>query len=140
MGHKNEFPITFQWQSTNPATGFLPTPANKSGTIGSGTTTGSMASTNVIYSQIVEKSRIDDINLEVTWTGTAIGTFEVLVSNSGINFYALTFNPALAQPAGVGGGYDINLTQLSSKYIMLRYTNTSGSGSLTVYGQFMDIN
>lgn len=99
-----------------------------------------MASTNVIYSQIIEKSRIDDINLEVTFTGTPTGVIEVLVSNSGANFYALTFTPVLTQPAGAGGGYDINLTQLSSKYIMLRYTNTSGTGSLTVYGQFQDLN
>lgn len=99
-----------------------------------------MASTNVIYSQIIEKSRIDDINLELTWTGTPTGTFEIMVSNSGVNFYALTFNPALAQPAGSASGYDINLTQLSSKYIMLKYTNASGSGNLTVYGQFQDIN
>lgn len=83
---------------------------------------------------------MDNVNLEVTWTGTPTGTFEVLTSNSGINFYPLTYNPALAQPVGSAGGYTINNTQLSAKYILLRYTNSSGSGTLTVYGQFMDVN
>lgn len=99
-----------------------------------------MASTNVIYSQIIEKSRQQNVNLEVTWTGTPTGTFEVLVSDSGINFYALTFNPVLSQPAGSASGYTINLSDLSAKYMMLKYTNASGSGSLTVYGQFQDVN
>lgn len=99
-----------------------------------------MASTNVIYSQIIEKSRQQNVNLELTWTGTPAGTFEVMVSDSGINFYALTFNPALQQPAGSASGYTINIDSLSAKYIMLRYTNTSGSGTLTVYGQFQDVN
>lgn len=99
-----------------------------------------MASTNVIYSQIIEKSRQQNLNLEVNWTGTPTGNFEVMVSNSGINFYALTFDPVLAQPAGSASGYTINITQLSAKYVMLKYTNASGTGSLTVYGQYQDLN
>jgi hypothetical protein len=99
-----------------------------------------MSGTNTIYSQIIDISRIDNEGLEVTWTGTPTGTFSIMVSNSGINFYALTFNPALAQPAGAGGGYAVNLTQLPFKYVMLQYTNSSGSGVLTVYGQHKDLN
>lgn len=140
MSGKNQYPITFQWQATNPATGFLPIPANASGSIPSGVKNGAMASTNVIYSQIVEKSRMDNIGLEVTYTGTPTGTFEVMVSNSGINFYALTFNPALTQPSGGAGGYAIDLNQVPFKYILLRYTNSSGTGVLTVYGQMQDLN
>lgn len=140
MGHVNQFPVTFNWQSANPATGFLPRPANQSGSVPSGNANGAMASTNVIYSQIIEKSRQQNVNLEVTWTGTPTGTFEVMVSNSGLHFYALTFDPALAQPAGSASGYDVNISKLSAKYIMLRYTNASGSGTLTVYGQFQDVN
>lgn len=83
---------------------------------------------------------MDNIGLEVTWTGTPSGLFEVMVSNSGISFYSLTFTPALAQPAGSGGGYAVDLNQLPFKYIMLRYTNTSGSGTLNVYGQNKDLN
>lgn len=140
MGHKNQFPQPFYWQSTSPVTGFLPLKANQSGSTASTSSSGAMASTDVIYSQIIEISRMDNIGLEVTWTGTPTGLFEIMVSNSGINFYALTFNPVLTQPAGSAGGYAVDVNQLSFKYIMLQYTNTSGSGDLSVYGQYKDLN
>lgn len=99
-----------------------------------------MTGTSTIYSQIIDISRMDNIGLEVTWTSTAVGTFSVMVSNSGINFYALTFDPVLTQPAGAAGGYYINLTQLAAKYMMLKYVNSSSTGVLTVYGQQKDLN
>lgn len=139
MSGKNQFPLVFNWQATNPITSFLPTPY-QSGSAPSGVLSGVMASTNTIYSQICDLSKMDNTGLEVTWTGTPTGTFQVLVSNSGINFYALTFSPVLAQPAGSAGGYAVNLNQLPFKYALLQYTNASGSGVLTVYGQNKDLN
>lgn len=139
MSGKNQFPVTFYWQSTNPATGFLPS-ANSTGTIPSTTLAGVMTGTSTIYSQILELSKMDNVGLEVTWTGTAVGTLTVNVSNSGINFYPLTFNPALTQPAGVAGGYAIDLNQIPFKYIMLKYINASSTGTLTIYGQSKDLN
>lgn len=158
MSGKNQTPITlgqlsvnfglpanspgFSWQATNPATGFLPlnNNTNQQGSLPSGNISGAMASTNTIYSQIIDISRMDNMGLEVSWTGTPTGTFQVMVSNSGINFYALTFNPALTQPAGSPGGYAVDLNQLPFKYIMLQYTNSTGSGTLTAYGQVKDLN
>jgi hypothetical protein len=140
MSGKNQAPIIFNWQSANPATGFLPLKGGISGSAPSGILSGAMASTNIIYSQIIDVSRMDNIGLEVTWTGTPTGTFEVDVSCSGINFYALTFSPILAQPAGSAGGYYVNLAAAGFRYLLLKYTNTSGSGSLTVYGQQKDLN
>ncbi len=142
MSGKNQYPIAFNWQASSPVTGFLPTNAKTTniGSTPSGTLGGAMASTNTIYSQIVDISRMDNAGLEVTWTGTPTGTFQIMVSNSGINFYALTFSPVLAQPAGSGGGYAVNLNQLPFKYLMLQYANASGSGTLTVYGQQKDLN
>lgn len=139
MSGKNQFPVIFNWQATNPATGFLPN-ANQNGTPPSGLVNGAMASTNTIYSQIVDISRMDNIGLEVTWSGTPNGDFSVNVSNSGINFYALTFDPVLAQPTGSAGGYAVNLNQFPFKYIMLKYVNSTGTGVLTVYGQSRDLN
>ncbi len=156
MSGKNQYPITLgpssvpgaspapgiSWQSTNPATGFLPLNNNtvERGSVPSGILIGAMASTNTIYSQILDISKMDNCGLEVTWTGTPTGTFSVMVSNSGINFYALTFNPALTQPSGSAGGYAIDLNQLPFKYMNLQYVNSSGSGSLTVYAQMKDLN
>lgn len=140
MATKNQYPNVYNWQTTSPVTGFLPLPANQSGSKPSGVLTGTMSGTNVIYSNIIDLSRMDNIGLEVTWTGTPTGTFQVMVSNSGISFYALTFSPVLGQPSGSAGGYAVDLNQLPFKYLMLQYTNTSGSGVLTVYGQNKDVN
>lgn len=138
MSIQNEAPIVFYWQSSNPATGFLPLRGNVAGSLPSGTLIGSMASTNVIYSQIIPVNKMQLIGLEVTWTGTPTGVFEVDVSCSGINFYALTFSPILAQPAGSASGYYINLRTAGFRYLLLKYTNASGSGGLTVYGEQKD--
>src|SRR4051812_24681025 len=109
MSGKNQYPNTYNWQSTSPVTGFLPTHI-PGGSTPSGTVGGVMASTNVIYSNIVDIAKMDNVGLEVTWTGTPTGVFEVQGSNSGINFYSLTFNPVLGQPAGSAGGYLIDLS------------------------------
>lgn len=139
MGHKRQFPAVFNWQSVSPVTGFLPLKANQTGSAPSGVVNGTMSSTNTIYSQIIDLSLIDCTGLETTWTGTPTGVISVLGSCSGINFYALSgFSPAITQPAGSDGGGLINLADYGFKYILLQYVNTSGSGSLTVYGQMKD--
>lgn len=144
MGNKNQFSVTLNWQSANPATGFLPINNNtKNGSAPSGVIQGPMASTNTIYSQIIEKSVYDNIGAEVNFNyggGSAVGTLSVMASNSGLHFYALTFSPALGQPAGTSGGYVIDLNQYPFKYIMFQYTNSSGSGNLSAYLQLLDLN
>lgn len=142
MSGKNQFAFAFNWQSTDPATGFLPLNNNTvgKGSAPSGTLSGTMSGTNVIYSQILDVSRMDAAGIEITWTGTPTGTIEVDVSCSGINFYALTFSPTLTQPAGSAGGYYINLADMGFRYLLLKYTNASGTGVLTAYGQEKDWN
>ena len=138
MSGKNQFPNIFNWQATAPVVN--PWPANQSQTVASGVVSGVMTSTNVIYSQVVDVSKMDNVGLEVTWSGNPTGVFQIMVSNSGNHFYALTFNPVLAQPSGSAGGYAVNLNQIPFKFLMLQYINTSGSGLLTVYGQNKDLN
>lgn len=106
----------------------------------SGVTSGVMASTNTIYSNVMMVENIDNMGLEVTWTGTPTGTISVLCSNSGASFYSLTFSPVLGQPAGSAGGYLIDLNQLPFKYVAIQYTNASGSGTLKVYSETKDLN
>lgn len=139
MSGKNQYPNIYNWQSTNPVTKFLPN-AYQGGSLPSGTVAGTMSSTNTIYTNILDVSKMDNIGLEVTWTGTPTGTITVNCSNSGINFYPLTFNPPLAQPAGSASGYGINLEGYPYKYLMVQYVNASGSGTITVYGQNKDLN
>ena len=98
----------------------------------SGVTSGVMSGTNTIYSNVQSLPQQHNVGLEVTWTGTPTGTISIIVSSSGNQFYALTFDPALAQPAGSAGGYAISLNQLPFLYYAVQYTNSSGSGNLTV--------
>lgn len=139
MSGKNQYPSTLNWQSADPSIGFLPNP-NQGGSIPSGTISGVMASTNSIYSQIIDVSKMDNIGAEITWSGTPAGTLSVLVSNSGQTFYPLTFSPGITQPAGSASGLPISITQLQFKYIMFKYVNASGSGTLTGYLQLKDLN
>ncbi len=141
MSGKNQVPFQLNWQSANPATGFLPVNPNfGGGSAPSGVLTGTMATTATIYSNIIEISRMDNVGLEVAWTGTPTGVISILASNSGINFPALTFDPVLAQPAGSASSYLINLNQIPFKYICVKYVNASGTGVLSVYGQEKDLN
>lgn len=126
MANKTTFTSLLNWVSTDPA----PYRAN---TLASGTLTGAMASTNVVYTQIIDVHTVDNVGLELTWTGTPTGTIEVLGSASGVAFYPLTFDPVLAQPAGSASGYLVNLNQFPWQYIMVRYTNASGTGILSAY-------
>lgn len=139
MSGKNQFPNIYNWQSANPATTFQPTPY-QTGSLPSGMVGGTMASTNTIYSNIIDVSKMDNIGLQVDWTGTPTGTFSVQASNNGTTFHAVVFNPVLAQPSGSAGGYVVDINQYPWKYIMLQYTNASGAGTLTVYGQNKDLN
>lgn len=139
MSGKNQYPFTFNWQSIDPRTAFLPVPAlYGGGSPPSGTVGGAMASTNTIYSQILEVSRMDNIGLEFNWTGTPTGTITMYGSNSGKNFYSITIG--IGQPAGSAAGELVNLNQYPWKYLMIGYTNSSGSGTLSGYGQCRDLN
>jgi hypothetical protein len=112
-------------------------------------TNGVMTGTNVILSsdpkpigigQPFNLQNLDNIGLQVSWTGTPVGIIEVLCSIDNVNFLPLTFNPALAQPAGAPGAYLIDLTQVAFPYLTFRYTNTSGSGVLNVWLCAKDLN
>lgn len=136
---KSQFPSSFFWQTIPPVTGFLPGPGPNQDVAGNspkiGTLAGTMSSTNTIYTNILGLQQTDGEGIEITWTGTPTGTLSVMCSNSGINFYALTFNPALAQPSGSAGGYLIQLAPITFRYIFLQYVNASGSGTITAYSQ-----
>lgn len=133
MGVKKRNSFQFNWSSTSPI------PFNPNSPL-SGNLTGSMASTNVIYSNIQDVSNTDNQGLEVSWTGTPTGTLEILSSESGAFFFPLTFDPPLSQPSGAAAGYGVSLNQLPWRYVMLRYTNNSGSGTLTAYIGSKDLN
>lgn len=101
---------------------------------------GVMTGTNVLNSQTFNLQNLDNIGLQVEWTGTPTGTIEVMCSINNITFYALTFDPTLAQPSGSASGYLINLNQVPFPYLKVRYTNSSGVGVLNVWLSGKDLN
>lgn len=144
MGHKNKATPVINWQSASPITNFIPNFGQyNGGSVPSGTLLGAMASTNTIYSNILDVSLMDNIGIEFNFnigSGTAAGTISVMGSNSGANFYALTFSPVLTQPTSGAGGYLIDLNMYPFKYLMFQYVNASGSGNLSMYLQVRDLN
>lgn len=136
---KAQFPSIFNWQTTSPITGFLPGPGPNQDVAGnsprSGVVAGSMTGTATIYTNIIGLRQSDNQGIELTWTGTPTGTIQVMVSNSGINFYALTYNPPLTQPAGAAGGYVVANIGIPFQYCFIQYTNVSGSGTIKAYNQ-----
>jgi hypothetical protein len=106
-----------------------------------------MSGTSSVFSIPSDMQNFDNEGLEITWSGTPTGVISIAGSvsqalplNAGVNFYALTFNPILAQPAGSAGGYLIDLNQFPFPYMQFQYVNTSGSGTLNVYLCKKDLN
>lgn len=142
MSGKNQFIVPLYWQSTNPAINFLPLNNNTQGqgSVPSGVIAGTMSGTNTIYTNILDVSRLDNDGLEISWTGNPSGTITYWASNSGIaaNFFQISLTTS--QPSGSASSFGVNLNQYPYKYLQLRYTNSSGSGTISVYGQYKDLN
>jgi len=100
----------------------------------------SVSSTNTYTSPTQAVANKDNIGLQVAFTGTMTGTLTVNCSIDNVNFTSLTFNPALTQPSGSNLSYLIDLNQVPFPYLNVAYTNSSGSGTLTVFFSAKDLN
>lgn len=75
---------------------------------------------------------VDQVCFQVAWTSSnAVGIISVQGSVDNVTFYDLTFSPALTQPNSNDGGYLINLGLIPFPYVRLKYTRTSGTGTMT---------
>ncbi len=103
---------------------------------------GNQSMAGSLTSAVVEVRNQDNIGIQLHWTGTApVGTFSFEISsdylvdiegnvqNAG-NWIALTVSPAIAA-AGAGDDAYVDFNQLSAQYIRVKYTRTSGTGTLT---------
>ncbi len=98
-----------------------------------------------ITSSITDILFLDNIGLQMNWTGTPTGTFSVQVSNDYVpgpqgqpalkagNWNAYTLSPALGAPSGSAGTTAGSLTGCPFRYVKLVYTKTSGTGSLDFF-------
>lgn len=98
---------------------------------------GAMTGTATITSTPTNIQNLDNVGIQVSWTGTPTGTISVLCSVDGVQYDSLTFTPTLAQPAGSAGSYLINLNQLPFPMVEVQYTNTSGTGvfNASIFGK-----
>lgn len=100
-----------------------------------------VSSTTAYHSAATNINQQHNIGIQVRFVGTMVGTLTVECSNGNVAgdpdpnatlpWDVLTFDPALAQPAGSAVSYLIDLNQVPFKYIRITYVNASGSGTLT---------
>lgn len=90
-----------------------------------------------IESDPVNIEFLDNIAIQLNFTGTGVGTFAVEVSldhetNTAGTFVAIDLSPA---PAAVGSADSIflDLNQLGARWIRVTYTSTSGTGTLNAF-------
>lgn len=101
---------------------------------------GTMTGTSTIHSAKTQIQQLDNVGLQISWTGTAVGTISVECSNDDVTYYSLTFSPALTQPAGTAGGYLVDLNQNPFIWVRVSYVNSSGSGTLSAILSAKDVN
>ena len=86
-------------------------------------------------------------SLVIVWTGTPTGTVTVYTSSSfnpmdpaaATDNWNGTWNsingllsPAITQPAGSGGSYELSSGTFSGRFLYVDYARTSGTGTMTV--------
>jgi hypothetical protein len=80
--------------------------------------------------------RLDNIGIHIEWTGAPQGTFSVeatVQEPSANKWFALTFSPVLTAPGGAPGDMGINLNQLPYTAFRVKFTRTSGTGTMNVW-------
>lgn len=81
---------------------------------------------------LIQKIRnVDNVCMEVAWTGTPTGTFQLFGSITGNNWGLIQLT--IPGPAGAAGALLLDLNQLSFPLIKLVYTKVSGTGTLVTY-------
>lgn len=84
-----------------------------------------------ITSGVVNVQYLDNVGIQVVFTGDPVGTFTVEGSVDGTNYTELDLGTISA--SGAGDSFLMNMNQLPYPLIRLKYTATSGAGSLNAY-------
>ena len=80
-----------------------------------------------ITSGIVDLAEVRNYNVQFTATGSPIGTYNVLISNDGVNFGPV----GAAQAINTAGTQNITDKAIGYRYIEVIFSFTSGSGILS---------
>lgn len=77
---------------------------------------------------------LDNIGIQLVWTGTPTGTFIIQVSNDNTTWGTLSpTSPSTISAGGSASDAEISLNQLPWKYLRVKYTRSSGTGTLQGY-------
>jgi hypothetical protein len=93
-------------------------------------TNGAMAGT--ITSSTANIGGYDNVAIQLTWTGTPVGTFAIQASLDATNWVALTLGTTVSV-AGAADTALIEITMAPYPYLRVVYTATSGTGTLNAY-------
>ncbi len=85
-----------------------------------------------IASNAVKLEFEDNIGIQVVWSGTPTGTFDVQVSMDPVNlgWQSVPFAPVPTAPAGAAGTNWFEINQSPAAYVRLVYTRVSGTGTV----------
>ena len=87
----------------------------------------------VVQTQAIKAIDFETFSFQAEWTGTIVGTLAILGSIDGVNFRS--FGAQLAVQPGDGSGFFGTIAPLyghGMKYLMMTYTNASGTGTMTI--------
>lgn len=99
-----------------------------------------VSGTSTYTSQAINIENVDNVGLQLIWTGTPTGTFTVLHSPDNVVYDAITLNPLITQPAGSAGHWSVVLQQDPYLWVKVQYVNASGSGTVDVITCAKDVN
>ena len=94
--------------------------------------TNNMTGVAAITSLPLDTRTIPRAALMMSWTGSASGSFSVQGSVDGTTYADLGIS--IPSVAGVAGNTFIDVGYTGADYLQVVYTNTGGTGSLTVKG------
>ena len=86
-----------------------------------------------ITSVITDVLSLDNVGIQLVWTGNAVGSFFIDASNDGAAFTPMDFGSPAPVAAGAASSILINMAFLPYKKIRIRYVFTSGTGTLNAF-------
>lgn len=95
---------------------------------GSSGVSGDMSAAS-ITSKVQDVKFIDNVSIELAWTGAPVGTLAIYESLTGVNFGDPLQIP-INNPNGSAKSVVLDLNQLSGFWVKIVYTKTSGTGTL----------
>lgn len=99
-----------------------------------------VSSTDTYLSEPINIKNLDNVLLQLIWTGDPAGVFTVQQSPDGVLYDDLPLSPDITQPAGAEGHWSVNVNQSPAEWLQVQYVNASGSGTVDVIVTAKDLN